>query len=1044
MRDFALFLYSRAASIAARKTLKLYIMKKNSPFFLCILFVFAATFAKAQIGTNIDFGAGTISGWNYDEGINANSITMATVSGFSTSTAYSVMAPGSTEAVSIPITMTSPLGGNFVRVGRPTTGGYVGRLSQTFTVPSGTTSLNVAYAMVLENAAHACTDNPYFYIALKDASGNVIPGTSVNTSNSSSCSSYDPSLSTSGSYSYKNWTTMSYNLASYVGTSVTLEVYGSGCVQTGHLGYCYFDAQSCSSSSTSTMVVNGVNYPLNSAQNYLSICGSNTATVTAPAGATSYSWSGSGISGLTTQSVSITQAGVYGMVCNLPSGCSPTTAVTFTIGTNPTVFISGPDSLCLAPSVTFTATGTGNTYAWSSSGGFISSSSGTGPSYSVNLSSPAPYTFTVNCVATGTNGCMSMATKQVKVLGLPTLSVASSSVGCSGSPVTLTASGATSYTWSANAGGVNTASTVVTPTSTTQYTVSGTGANGCSSSTTTTVVINTTTLAVNPTAATICPGYSLTLSASGANTYTWSTGANTASIIVTPTVTTTYTVGGTSGCGTFTNSIQITVYTSPTVAISGPDSLCLTSSVTFTAAGNGLSYSWSATGVSTSSGSGPTYAVNLSGPAPYTFTVNCTTTNGCTNVTATKQVKVLAYPFISVSGPTVVCQYSSGTLIASGANSYTWSTGANTASINVTPTVTTSYTVIGESSGCTSNIDTVQLAVDNTCQDVWPGDANSDGTADNTDVLELGLHYTQTGPARASVSNSWQSYYAADWSGTITNGQNLNHSDCNGDGVIDANDTLAIYNNYGLTHAFKQAQITSNAQLTIVPDQASLNAGDWGSASIFLGEAGSPVNNVNGVAFTVSFDQSMIATGNAYLEYPVSFINAANHNLHFRKPDFSNGMIYTATTHTLSNNVSGNGKIAVLHFRVDPSSQAGVLNLGLSQGSQSSANGAITSLTTGNATLAISGTPTAGVNELIENSQIAVYPNPATEAVNINSSLMLQKVELLSLTGQVVLSQPVSGRQCQMKLPGVEEGIYFVNVYSNGHIVKREKIVVQK
>lgn len=1019
-------------------------MKKNSPFFLCLLFILTAAFAKAQIGTNIDFGTGTISGWNYDEGINANSVTMTTVSGFSTSTAYSVLATGSAEALSLPITMTSPLGGDFVRVGRPTAGGYVGRLSQAITVPSGTTSLNVAYAIVLENAAHACTDNPYFYIALKDASGNVIPGTSVNTSNSSACSSYDPSLSTSGSYSYKNWTTMSYNLASYAGTSVTLEVYGSGCVQGSHIGYCYFDAQSCSSSSTSTMVVNGVNYPLNSAQNYLSICGSNTATVTAPAGATSYSWSGTGISGLTTQSVSVAQAGVYSMVCNLPSGCSPTTAVTFTIGANPPVFISGPDSLCIAPAVTFTAAGSGSTYAWSSSGGFISSSSGTGPSYSFNLNSPAPYTFTVNCVATASNGCPSMATKQVKVLGLPALSVSSSSVGCSGSPVTLTASGATSYTWSANAGGVTTASTVVTPTSTTQYTVSGTGASGCSSSITTTVVINTTTLAVNPTAATICPGYSLTLTASGANTYTWSTGAGTPSIVVTPTVTTTYTVGGTSGCGTFTNAIQITVYTSPTVAISGPDSLCLTSSVTFTAAGNGLSYAWSASGLGTSSGSGPTYAVNLSGPAPYTFTVNCTTTNGCTNVTATKQVKVLAYPFISVSGPTVVCQYSSGTLLASGASSYTWSTGAHTASINVTPTVSTSYTLIGESSGCTSNIDTVMLTVDNTCEDVWPGDANSDGMADNTDILELGLHYTQTGPARASVSNSWQSFHAADWTGVITNGQNLNHSDCNGDGVVDANDTLAVYNNYGLSHAFKPSQATSNAQLTIVPDQASLSQGDWGSASIFLGDPASPVTNINGIAFTVSFDQSKINAGDAYIEYPVSFINAADRNLHFRKPDFSNGLLYTATTHTLSSNVSGSGKIAVLHYRISASAQSGTLSLGLLQGSQSSANGALVPLSTGNATLAITGTPTTSVNEILANHQIMVYPNPATDVVTISSSVMLQKAELTSLTGQVVMCQPVSGRECQLKLSGLEEGIYFVNVYSAGLIVKREKIVVQK
>ena len=48
----------------------------------------------------------------------------------------------------------------------------------------------------------------------------------------------------------------------------------------------------------------------------------------------------------------------------------------------------------------------------------------------------------------------------------------------------------------------------------------------------------------------------------------------------------------------------------------------------------------------------------------------------------------------------------------------------------------------GDINGCI-NSQTVSLTVNNTCADVWPGDANSDGTADNLDVLELGLHYTK-------------------------------------------------------------------------------------------------------------------------------------------------------------------------------------------------------------------------------------------------------------------------------------------------------------
>ncbi len=58
---------------------------------------------------------------------------------------------------------------------------------------------------------------------------------------------------------------------------------------------------------------------------------------------------------------------------------------------------------------------------------------------------------------------------------------------------------------------------------------------------------------------TICSGQSVTLTASGATTYSWNTGAVTSSITVTPTVTTTYTATGTNSCSSANSSITQTV-----------------------------------------------------------------------------------------------------------------------------------------------------------------------------------------------------------------------------------------------------------------------------------------------------------------------------------------------------------------------------------------------------------------------------------------------------------------------------------------------------
>lgn len=344
----------------------------------------------------------------------------------------------------------------------------------------------------------------------------------------------------------------------------------------------------------------------------------------------------------------------------------------------------------------------------------------------------------------------------------------------------------------------------------------------------------------------------------------------------------------------------------------------------------------------------------------------------------------------------------------------------------------------------TDNRDVMISCFKNPLGPVWPGDANSDGTADNTDILELGLHYTQTGPARASVSNAWQPYQAMDWAGTITNGQNLNHSDCNGDGIIDDNDTLAIYNNYGLVHAFKASNTTTlNPQLSIVPDQGMVNTGQWGTASIYLGSSSAPINNINGIAFSVNFDHTLIEPNSIYLEYPVSFINATNHNLHFRKTDFNNDVIYTATTHTLSANVSGYGKIAILHYRIKTTlTQDAVLNIGVSQADQSNASGTLSPLTTGNATLMAIGA-TVGIDEATS-GDTAIYPNPAASVLNITSSLELQKAELTDVTGHIVMSEKLTGRNGQLQLSGLANGIYFINVYSNNRIIRHEKIVVQR
>lgn len=164
-----------------------------------------------------------------------------------------------------------------------------------------------------------------------------------------------------------------------------------------------------------------------------------------------------------------------------------------------------------------------------------------------------------------TNSCVTIKTVQVNVLPAPNVAiVANNTIVCSGDLTTLTASGANSYIWNTSA---TTTSVSVTPTSTLIFSVMGTGSNGCSNSASVVINVNplpNITVSVNQNS--VCVNEPITFTASGANTYTWSTLQTEASITVTPAMTTNYTVFATDGQGCESNS-QILVSVSPCTSI---------------------------------------------------------------------------------------------------------------------------------------------------------------------------------------------------------------------------------------------------------------------------------------------------------------------------------------------------------------------------------------------------------------------------------------------------------------------------------------------
>lgn len=128
---------------------------------------------------------------------------------------------------------------------------------------------------------------------------------------------------------------------------------------------------------------------------------------------------------------------------------------------------------------------------------------------------------------------------------------------CPATTVSLQVNGPGSFTWSTGQQG---STAVVTPSATTSYSVSSTTSAGCSyAATYTQSVYSVGSISVTTTKATVCKGQAVTLNANGASNYSWQPVSQSGnSIVVTPSVNTTYTVTGTdaNGCNTTGNLVQ--------------------------------------------------------------------------------------------------------------------------------------------------------------------------------------------------------------------------------------------------------------------------------------------------------------------------------------------------------------------------------------------------------------------------------------------------------------------------------------------------------
>ncbi len=536
------------------------------------------------------------------------------------------------------------------------------------------------------------------------------------------------------------------------------------------------------------------------------IGGSVTPTVS---GADTYLWSTGSTSDSETLNPTVTTT--YTVTgTNTVTGCFSSAPVTVTVNQLPVLAVSGPSAACMGSSVSETVTGA-DTYLWDDGS----------TNNVITLNPTVPTTYTVS----GTNaltGCSNTITVSLGVHALPVVSVAGNNTVCSGAALTQTASGADSYVWN-NDGSTGDVGTF-NPTSNTVYTVTGTSTlTGCSNVATasvTAIALPTLSLAGDMD---YCEGGATTLTVSGADTYSWSTGTTLDSESFSPTITTTYTITGTNTLTTCFISVPVTITVNliPTISVNS-GTVCAGDVFTMTPTGaftytysNGThtviptgNDSYTVTGtsaegcvasnsaiasvtvnarpvVSVTDGTicaGDVFTITPNGANSYnieggsatvspaanaSYTVTGVGSDGClSSNTVTCNITVNALPNVQISANATVCVGETSTLTASGADTYSWSTAQTATVITVSPTGNTTYTVEGvDLNGC------VNTATQAVTVNALPTITLSGGTICQGSQFVFspggGVTYTYSGGSATVTPASTTSYSV---SGTDANG----------------------------------------------------------------------------------------------------------------------------------------------------------------------------------------------------------------------------------------------------------------------------------
>ncbi|MFK7972342.1 MAG: T9SS type A sorting domain-containing protein, partial [Bacteroidia bacterium] len=268
------------------------------------------------------------------------------------------------------------------------------------------------------------------------------------------------------------------------------------------------------------------------------------------------------------------------------------------------------------------------------------------------------------------------------------------------------------------------------------------------------------------------------------------------------------------------------------------------------------------------------------------------------------------------------------------------------------------------------------------------------------------------------------------WRAPQVNGSDIKHVDTNGDGTINAADTVAIGQNFGFTHrSYKSGQsgpplVLQAHNMAVVP-----SGGDTITLNLMWGTMDSTAQNMYGLTSTIYYDTSQI--DEVKIQFANSWLgNPATNLLTMGRHESTAGRIDLGMVRYNRTNASGFGRIASIIMVIDDDISKRQVPLEMTFGDVYAVNVAGEEQGVG-ARLERLFVQTTSIDGPQLADEITVYPNPVEQGdvhIKLPRTHEGGQVSMLDMHGRVVAQQTINPSQqsTSFSMDNRASGVYFL------------------